>query len=152
MTAADQSREYGEANPELTGTVTGVKNDDKIDALPPATEASPVGSYAIVAGATGDALGNYDVKARRREGIVVGNAPLVVKVVDSSKVYGDENPAFAVRFDGFVLGQDAGVLGGELEPTPPRPPRPVPSAATASRRPGWRAATTPSSTPGATSR
>ena len=70
VTAADQSREYGEANPELTGTVTGVKNDDKIGGTyaTNATEASPVGSYAIVAGATGDALGNYDVKARRREG------------------------------------------------------------------------------------
>ena len=42
-------------------------------------------------------------------------APLSVTVDDSSKVYGDENPTFAVRFDGFVLGQGAGVLGGELE-------------------------------------
>ena len=42
-------------------------------------------------------------------------APLSVTVDDSSKVYGDENPAFAVRFDGFVLGQGVGVLGGELE-------------------------------------
>ena len=38
-----------------------------------------------------------------------------ITVDDSSKVYGDENPTFAVRFDGFVLGQGAGVLGGELE-------------------------------------
>ena len=41
-------------------------------------------------------------------------APLSVTVDDSSKVYG-EQAAFAVRFDGFVLGQGVGVLGGELE-------------------------------------
>ena len=42
-------------------------------------------------------------------------APLSVTAVDTTKVYGDENPAFTVNYDKFVLGEDAGVLGGELE-------------------------------------
>ena len=38
----------------------------------------------------------------------------MVTVADASKVYGAANPAFAVAYQGFVLGQTASVLGGTL--------------------------------------
>jgi hypothetical protein len=50
VTAANQSRTYGAANPALTGTVTGLQNGDDITATfgTSATPGSPVGTYAIV--------------------------------------------------------------------------------------------------------
>ncbi|MGO9204118.1 MAG: MBG domain-containing protein [Limisphaerales bacterium] len=50
VTAANQWRTYGAANPALTGTVTGLQNGDDITATfgTSATPGSPVGTYAIV--------------------------------------------------------------------------------------------------------
>jgi hypothetical protein len=50
VTAADQSREYGAADPVFTGTLVGVQNGDNITASysTAATVTSPVGTYAIV--------------------------------------------------------------------------------------------------------
>jgi hypothetical protein len=39
-------------------------------------------------------------------------ASLKVTVKDASKLYGDPDPAFGVSYQGFVLGQDQSVLGG----------------------------------------
>ena len=46
--------------------------------------------------------------------INVDPAPLVVTVANASKVYGAANPAFSVGYQGFVLGQTASALGGNL--------------------------------------
>jgi hypothetical protein len=50
VTANDQSRIYGAADPVLTGTLTGLQNGDNITATysTVATAASPIGSYSIV--------------------------------------------------------------------------------------------------------
>ena len=34
---------------------------------------------------------------------------------DASRSYGAANPDFTARYDGFVLGEDAGDLGGALD-------------------------------------
>src|SRR6185436_7565058 len=65
VTAANQSRAYGVANPVLTGTLTGVQGGDNITATytTAATAASPVGGYPILPvlnDPAGD-LGNYSV-------------------------------------------------------------------------------------------
>ena len=41
-------------------------------------------------------------------------APLRVTANDASRTYGAGNPDFSARYDGFVLGEGAGDLGGEL--------------------------------------
>src|SRR5438132_1535495 len=45
---------------------------------------------------------------------MITKTPLSVTADDSSKVYGGDNPAFSVSYQGFVLGQDHTVLGGTL--------------------------------------
>jgi MBG domain (YGX type)/Bacterial Ig-like domain (group 3)/Putative Ig domain/PKD domain/RTX calcium-binding nonapeptide repeat (4 copies) len=45
-------------------------------------------------------------------GQTVMPAPLTVTVQDSSKTYGDANPAFTVQYAGFVNGDDAAVVSG----------------------------------------
>jgi hypothetical protein len=65
ITAGAASRLYGAADPAFSGTVSGVQNNDAITVTytTNATQASPVGSYAIVPAATGSALSNYSVEA-----------------------------------------------------------------------------------------
>ena len=47
--------------------------------------------------------------------LTVDPAPLTVTANDASRTYGAANPDFAASFDGFVLGEDAGALGGALD-------------------------------------
>lgn len=70
------------------------------------------GSCTLTATQPGDA--NYDPAPAVTQALDVARAPLVVKANDASRVYGSANPAFSVSFVGFVLGQDLGVLGGQL--------------------------------------
>jgi MBG domain (YGX type) len=63
--ADDKSKTYGDANPALTGSITGIQNGDDITATynTTATASSSVGDYAIEPSLTdpGNKLGNYNV-------------------------------------------------------------------------------------------
>src|SRR6185437_11200179 len=108
--ADDQSKVYGDANPTLTGTITGAKNgDDLADSYTTAADAtSGVGSYTIAAHVTagpGADLGNYDIKLIDAT-LTVTKAPLTVKADDQSKVYGDANPTLTGTITGAKNGDD----------------------------------------------
>ena len=47
--------------------------------------------------------------------LTVDKAALVVRAADASRRYGAADPAFAVGYSGFVLGEGAGVLAGTLD-------------------------------------
>jgi hypothetical protein len=117
VTAANASRKYGDLNPILSGTITGIKNGDEITASysTAATSASNVGTYDIaptLADPTGK-LSNYDV-TQIKGTLTVSKAALSVVADDKSKVYGTVNPPLTVHYSGFVNGEDANVLGGSL--------------------------------------
>ena len=64
ISGADATREYGQPNPVLTGTFTGITNGDDVTAIfnTTATIASKVGTYVITPGlAVGSDLTNYTV-------------------------------------------------------------------------------------------
>ena len=63
VTAANVTRVIGAANPTLTGTVTGVVNNDVLTASysTTATAASPAGTYPIIPAITGANISNYNV-------------------------------------------------------------------------------------------
>ncbi len=103
VTAANASRQYGDANPLLTGTISGIKNNDAITATyaSVADPTSSVGTFAIVPTLVdpGTKLGNYAVVSAN--GILtVTTAPLTVTAANTSRIYGDPNPAFS----GTILG------------------------------------------------
>ena len=81
VTVADASREYGDANPPLTGSVTGVKNTDGITAsyTTAATQTSAVGEYAITATVNdpNNKLANYTV-TNTPGTLTITKAPLTV--------------------------------------------------------------------------
>jgi hypothetical protein len=110
LKADDQTRTYGDANPALTGTVTGTKNGDHlVDSYSTdAQQASGVGDYTItahIAAGPGADLGNYDVKLVDGT-LSVTQAPLTVKADDQTRTYGDPNPALTGTVTGTKNGDD----------------------------------------------
>jgi hypothetical protein len=104
VTAANASRQYGDANPLFTGTITGIKNNDAITAAyaSVADPTSSVGTFAIVPTLVdpGTKLGNYAVVSAN--GILtVTTAPLSVTGANTSRIYGDPNPAFSGTIAGI---------------------------------------------------
>src|SRR5204862_416602 len=106
--ADNQTKTYGDADPALTGTVTGAKNGDNlVDSYSTdAGQTSGVGDYAItahVAAGPGADLGNYHVTLV--DGVLtVTKAPLTVKADDQTKVYGDTNPTLTGTITGMKNG------------------------------------------------
>ena len=115
VAAANATRGYGAANPELTGAVSGLRNGDLITASysTAAVVGSPVGPYPIVPNLVDPSgkLGNYTVTSN--DGVLTVSAALLTgTVADKSRAYGQANPAFTVSYSGFVNGEDGGVLTG----------------------------------------
>lgn len=95
VTIQNASRVYGNANPGFSGTISGLKNADKITATftTAATLTSPVGTYAItpVFSDPGAKLGNYTVVITGGV-LTVTQAPLTITAVGGTRLYGAANP------------------------------------------------------------
>ena len=105
--ADDKTRTYGAANPPLTGTLTGLLNNDAITAAysTTATPASAVGTYAITATLNdpGNKLANYSVTTTNGV-LTITKAPLTVKADDKSRIYGAANPLLTGTVTGVQNG------------------------------------------------
>src|SRR5882724_984966 len=105
LTAAgtSTSRVYGHANPSLSGTISGLKNNDPISATfsSPADLNSAVGAYPILPTFNDQAgkLGNYTVTSTGT--LTVTPQPLSVTIADASRLYGDPNPVFTGSINGI---------------------------------------------------
>jgi hypothetical protein len=122
VSADDQSRAYGGANPRLTGSITGIRNGDNITALysADATSASKVGPYTItpIVSDWGRKLSNY-VLTTRNGLLTVYPAGLIGKADDKRRGYGEDNPPFTVSYTGFVNGEDSSIITGTLSGSTP---------------------------------
>ncbi|MBD3627753.1 MBG domain-containing protein, partial [Cyclobacterium sp.] len=106
ITADDKSKVYGEANPDLTFTYTGLVNGDTEVSDEPAisttaTAGSNVGTYSIAL--TGGSDDNYDITLEAGE-LEVTPAGLTITADDKSKVYGEANPDLTFTYTGLVNG------------------------------------------------
>ena len=101
LTAVNVTREYGEANPELTYNVDG----NLIGGTPvltcEATEASPVGTYPITI-AKGD-VANSNVELVNGT-LTITPAPLLISVGFYQREEGQENPEMTAEYTGFKNG------------------------------------------------
>lgn len=92
VTASNASKVYGQANPALTGTLTGVVNGDGITAsyVTAATAASGVGTYAIAPDLAdpNNKLANYTV-ASTPATLTVTPAALTITASNLTKIYGN---------------------------------------------------------------
>jgi len=114
VTADDQGRTYGAANPAFTLQYAGWAGADDTGDLGTAptaacgaVPASDAGPYGIVA--TGGADDNYDFVYVNGT-LTVAKAPLTISADDTSRAFGTANPELTLSFAGFVLGQDRNVL------------------------------------------
>ena len=118
ITANAQVKIYGAADPELTYAVSGLQFADTpakvlTGALARVTGETVAGSpYAITQG-TLAANPNYAINFTGNT-LMIGKAALFVTADDKTKVYGAADPAFTVRYAGFVNGETSAVLGGTL--------------------------------------
>lgn len=119
ITAKDQVRTYGQANPTLTYAYSGFVNgeDEAVLQTTPtigtsAKETSNVGSYNITM--SGAAAENYKINYVRGT-LSVQKADLTVTAQDATKTYGEENPTLTYTYQGFVNGDDVNKL--TTEPT-----------------------------------
>ncbi|MDQ3871838.1 MAG: hypothetical protein M3301_09530, partial [Chloroflexota bacterium] len=129
VSAADQSREYGQANPKFTVSYSGFGNGESLatsgitgspSCSTTATSASPVGSYPIVC--TIGTLKSANYSFRFLDGtLVVRKATLTVTAANKSKSYGAVNPTLTVSYSGFRNGETlatSGVTGSPSCSTP----------------------------------
>src|SRR5207253_3013499 len=104
-----KNKVYGDPNPPLTGTLTGVKNSDNITASysTTATAASAIGQYDITATLNDPdgKLGNYSVTNTPAK-LTINPAPLSVTPADANRLYGDSNPAFTGTITGIKNGDN----------------------------------------------
>jgi len=115
VTASNVARIYGQANPALGGTISGIQNSDNITATyaTSATTNSVVGGYAIVPTLVdpNSRLVNYVVTTNNGT-LTVSKAVLVITANSTNRLYNTANPAFTYTASGFVNGQTLGVLSG----------------------------------------
>ncbi len=101
--ATSTSRVYGHANPSLSGSISGLKNNDPISATfsSPADLTSAVGTYPILPAFNDPAgkLGNYTVTSTGT--LTITQQPLSVTLANATRLYGDPNPVFTGSINGI---------------------------------------------------
>lgn len=105
------SREYGEENPQFSITYSGFVNGENESVLTSqpsvsttATKTSNAGEYAI--NINGGSAKNYELTLEPGV-LTVTKAPLTAKVKDATKVYGTNNPTFAIEYSGLKNNESA---------------------------------------------
>ncbi len=128
LTANDATRVYGDVNPTLTATMSGINAIDayvnsqfndlyQATASTTATQASNVGQYAITGNANGSEYFSQRYQLVRQDGkLTVTPAQLIVSADAKTKVYGDADPSLTYQVSGLKNGDTAGAVlnGGGL--------------------------------------
>lgn len=116
--ADDFVKTYGEQNPEFTAAISGYVLNETIDNLTgelvlntTATQASPVGNYAIKP--SGLSSNNYVIDFVNGDLLVIPKE-LIIKANDATKIFGENNPPFTASYEGFIEGDAASSLNGIL--------------------------------------
>jgi gliding motility-associated-like protein len=114
VTANNQSRTYGAANPTLTISYSGFVNSENASALNTAPSAATtaigttaVGPYPITV--SGGVASNYDFTYVSGT-LTISKASVTAIAVDASRVYGAANPSFTINYTGFLNGENSSVL------------------------------------------
>src|SRR5205823_3833997 len=111
VTAQDQSRTYGAANPTFTATITGFVNGETIAVVsgsptfsgtgPSSTATSTVGNYVITPAVGTLSATNYDFTPFVDGTLHITKAHLTVTADEKSRTYGAANPTIAATITGY---------------------------------------------------
>ena len=104
LTVNNATREYGNPNPEFSSVITGFVEGENADNQNmtvnytcAADRQSNAGNYRILASVNAP---NYEVTYHYGT-LAVTKAPLTLKVKNTSRLYGDENPQFELIYTGL---------------------------------------------------
>ena len=118
VTADNQARLYGGANPTFSETISGFVNGEDVGVVSgtalgssTATSTTGVGSVAIMGGTGTLSASNYDFSPVDGT-LTIGKAHLTVTADNQARLYGGANPTFSETISGFVNGEDVGVVSG----------------------------------------
>ena len=96
---ANKSKVYGDVDPALTATATGLVGSDTLDYTLDREDGEDVGTYAITA--TLGSNPNYDVTVN--DGVfTITEKAVTLDIANKSKVYGDVDPALTATATGLV--------------------------------------------------
>ena len=115
ITADNQSKAFGAANPALTASYAGLVNGDTSGVVSgltlntTATTASAVGSYPITA--AGASATNYTITFTPGT-LAVGQNLLTITADNKIKTYGAALPGFTASFSGLLNGDTSSVVTG----------------------------------------
>ncbi|MBR4207992.1 MAG: hypothetical protein IKQ88_05315 [Lachnospiraceae bacterium] len=107
VTIADKTRVYGDEDPELTATVTGMADGEELEYTLSREKGNTVGEYTISANYT--ATNNYEVEVKNGK-FTIKPANVVVSVNAVSKNYGDKDPEFRADVTGLKSGDNESVI------------------------------------------
>jgi hypothetical protein len=122
ITPDNKTRVYGQANPLLTATLSGLVAGDTAAVVTgltlrtSATSATGAGAYGITAG--GATASNYTITFGSGT-LTITPAPLTVTADNQTRGYGSSNPTLTASFSGFVNGDTRSVLSGRLNISTP---------------------------------
>src|SRR5207249_4786501 len=106
MPAAGQHKTYGDADPALSGSTSGVLAADGVTASYSRAAGETVGSYTISAALSpAGVLSNYDITYNTASFEITKRAASVTPAAGQHKTYGDADPALSGSTSGF-LGAD----------------------------------------------
>ena len=123
VTADQQTRLYGAANPNLTATIAGFVNGENLGTSGVAGQASctttanalspVIGSYSITCTQGTLSAGNYDFPAANFAlgALMITPAHLTVTADPKSRPFGAVDPKFTGTASGFVNGENLGTSG-----------------------------------------
>ena len=115
VTANDLTKVYGDTDPALTATVSGLKNGDAESTITytlSRKEGEDVGAYAITPAGDPE-QGNYDVTFVPAN-LTVSKAEVTVMADDLTKVYGMDDPELTATVDGLRNGDTESVISYSL--------------------------------------
>src|SRR5262249_31254662 len=118
VTANGATRLYGQPNPALSASYSGLLNSDTPASLAgtlgftiAATQSSPVGAYALTPGSP---TSSHDTITFIDGTLNITPAPLIVTANDATRIYGQPNPVFSITYSGLVNGDTAAIFTGAL--------------------------------------
>ena len=104
ITAQAKNKTFGDADPALTYTSTGLVGSDVINGLLSRALGENIGAYAIGPG-TVTAGGNYNISYVGAN-LTIGKKTITVTAATKNKTYGDADPALSYTFAPTLKGSD----------------------------------------------
>ena len=116
VTADKKSKAYGDPDPTLTYTITGLATGDDESILSGSLtreEGEASGTYVIQLGSL-SAGQNYTINFTTADFVISNKKVLTVTADTKGKAYGDTDPLLTYSTIGFVNGDDESILNGKL--------------------------------------